>query len=104
MIARPKKLRDGTWGAIVEGRNAGTVMDGQTVTIQTAGGKIWDARVSRVIWRGDKVAILETESLPRGGWGNQHHVGSGWYDSADRCPCSGGECNCGSDAPCCMCD
>jgi hypothetical protein len=59
--ATPTKLRSGAWGAKV----AGTVRAGETVTITTRGGKSWQARVSKVVWTGDGVSIVATESLDR---------------------------------------
>lgn len=60
--ASPKKLRNGSWGALVEDTR---VKIGDTVTITTRGGKSWDARVERVIWTGSGVAICATASLDR---------------------------------------
>jgi len=59
--ATPAKLRDGSWGA----RVAGTVAQGDVVTITTTAGKSWQARVTRVVWSGDGVAICATASLDR---------------------------------------
>ena len=61
LTASPAKLRDGTWGARVQG----TATEGQTVTIRTAAGKVWQARVTRVIWTGEGVTIVATASLDR---------------------------------------
>ena len=69
LTASPKKLRDGTWGALVDGE----ATEGDIITITTRSGKSWDARVRRVIWTGEKrynvehaddqVSICETESI-----------------------------------------
>lgn len=56
--ATPTKLRDGSWGAKV----AGKVAKGDVVTIQARSGKTWQATVSRVVWTGDGVSIVATES------------------------------------------
>ena len=62
LIATPAKLRDGSWGARVQG----TVTAGQTVTIQTKAGKTWDAAVSGVVWSDGKVSLCTTRSLDGG--------------------------------------
>ena len=54
--ATPAKLRDGSWGARVQG----TVKQGDVITITTRAGKTWDATVSRVVWSNDDVAICAT--------------------------------------------
>jgi hypothetical protein len=59
--ATPAKLRDGSWGARVQGAAA----VGDVVTITTRAGKTWDARVTSVIWTGDGVALCATASLDR---------------------------------------
>lgn len=59
--ASPTKLRNGDWGAKV----LGTVTEGDTVTITTRAGKSWDAKVTKVLWTKDGVAICATESLDR---------------------------------------
>ncbi len=59
--ASPARLRDGSWGARVSSE---TVSLGDTVTITTRSGKSWTARVVRVLWTGDGVAICATESDP----------------------------------------
>lgn len=66
----PAKLRNGNWGARVEG----SPFVGQTARITTKSGKSWDAMISKIVWQGDGVALVETESLTprrpaaRGGW------------------------------------
>jgi len=59
--ATPAKLRSGAWGARVQG----TVAEGDVVTITTRAGKSWQARVTRVVWTGEGVAICATESIDR---------------------------------------
>lgn len=59
--ATPTKLRSGDWGAKV----AGTVTEGETVTITTRSGKSWDAKVARVVWTNGEVAIVATQTLDR---------------------------------------
>jgi len=58
---RPTKLRTGAWGATVDG----AVRAGDTVTIRTAAGKTWQARVASVVWTGNGVTICATESIDR---------------------------------------
>jgi len=48
--AKPSKLRDGTWGATT----SGAVQVGDTITIESQGGKAWDAVVAKVIWSDDR--------------------------------------------------
>jgi len=60
-IASPAKLRNGSWGARVQG----TVSPGDVVTIRTKGGKTWDARVTSVVWAGEGVTLVATASLDR---------------------------------------
>lgn len=62
--ASPTKLRDGTWGARVKSTS---VQPGDAVTVTTQSGKSWTARVSRVLWSGEGVSIVSTESESRGG-------------------------------------
>lgn len=53
---KPTKLRDGTWGATVQG----TVRSGEMITVRSRGGKTWEAKVSRVVWQGNGVTIVGT--------------------------------------------
>lgn len=57
--ASPIKLRDGTWGARV--RNT-TVEPGDVIEITTQSGKAWTATVQRVLWSGDGVSLVATQS------------------------------------------
>lgn len=59
--ATPAKLKNGAWGARVQG----SVAEGDTVTITTRSGKSWEARVTSVVWSGSGVSICATESLDR---------------------------------------
>lgn len=61
ITATPCKLRDGTWGA----KTSETIRKGDIVMITTRAGKSWDARITRVVWTGDDVAICATESMDR---------------------------------------
>lgn len=63
MQAKPTKLRNGTWGARVEG--AASV--GDEIQITAANGKSWTARVKRVLWTSDDgdVSIVATSSKDR---------------------------------------
>lgn len=58
--ATPIKLKNGNWGAKAKSER---VQVGDTVTITTASGKSWDARVESVVWTGNGVAICATQSL-----------------------------------------
>jgi len=58
-IARPKKLRSGDWGAIVDGR----IREGESVRIRTRAGKEWTAYVSKVVWTDGSVTIFATSSI-----------------------------------------
>jgi hypothetical protein len=60
-IAKPAKLKSGAWGARVEA----PVKAGDTVTIRTAAGKSWQARVERVVWTDGYVSLCATQSLDR---------------------------------------
>jgi len=60
--ASPIKLRSGGWGARVGSTN---VREGDTLLVTTRAGKSWLAVVTRIVWRGDDVAICETRSLDR---------------------------------------
>lgn len=84
IMARPKKLRSGAWGAIVEGK----VTTGQEVKIVTKAGKSWIARVERIVWSGDGVTIVATESRKR-----RSSCGCTGYCCERRCMC-GPECSC----------
>jgi len=57
--ASPAKLRSGAWGARVKG----IASAGDVITITTRAGKSWDARVARVVWRGDGISLCATEKL-----------------------------------------
>lgn len=61
MTATPTKLRDGTWGARVQG----TVQSGDRITITTRAGKSWTAVIARVVWTGQGVSLVATGSAPR---------------------------------------
>lgn len=54
--ATPTKLRNGSWGARVQGN----VREGDVVMVQTKGGKSWEARIERVLWTGDGVSVCAT--------------------------------------------
>ncbi|KKM05264.1 hypothetical protein LCGC14_1755860 [marine sediment metagenome] len=57
--ASPKKLRDGSWGALAQ---SDSVSVGDTLQITTRAGKTWAATVSTVIWSGKGVSICATET------------------------------------------
>lgn len=54
MNASPIKLRNGDWGARVDGRPA----PGNTLTIRAKSGKTWESVVESVVWTGDGVSIV----------------------------------------------
>lgn len=56
MKATPKKLRDGTWGVLVQGKPK----SGDVVTVVTKGGKTWQAHIALVIWSNDEISICST--------------------------------------------
>ena len=90
--ATPAKLRTGEWGA----RVVGDVAVGDTVTITTRAGKSWSARVTRVVWSGEGVTLVETASLDGG---------PRRAESAHTAPRRGGcGCDCGECSPCCRCE
>lgn len=60
--ATPTKLRSGAWGAKVQ---SSSVRKGDEITITTKSGKSWTATVTKVIWSGDGVSIVATESNDR---------------------------------------
>lgn len=53
----PKKLRDGTWGAIL---SAPYAQVGDSVRVKTRGGKSWEAVISKIVWQGDGKTIAAT--------------------------------------------
>jgi len=60
--ARPKKLRNGDWGALAQSDD---IKRGDLIRISTKSGKSWEAHVTKVIWTGDGKAICETKSVPK---------------------------------------
>jgi hypothetical protein len=61
MDATPAKLRNGAWGARVQGQ----VAIGDSVKIVTKSGKSWTAMVEKIVWQGDGVTLCATSSAPR---------------------------------------
>ena len=59
MKATPTKLKSGDWGATVKSTD---VSVGDTITVTTRAGKTWDATVAKVVWTGNGVAIVATDS------------------------------------------
>jgi len=63
--AKPRKLRDGSWGAAVQD----TVEVGEVIEINTSTGKSWDARVTRIVASGTgdggTWSLVATEGLDR---------------------------------------
>ena len=100
MQATPAKLKSGDWGARV--RNA-QVSPGDIMQITAKSGKTWSATVSRVLWRGDGVALVATRQS--GGNGYARRNGRGYTDRYGNsycgypCPVSGLVCN-SRNGPC----
>ncbi len=66
LTGKPKQLRSGEWGTVVSTENVNV---GDSVTITTASGKSWEARIQKVIWRGNGVAICATSKSSGGSSG-----------------------------------
>ena len=66
---KPKKLRDGNWGAVIEDP-AEDINSGDVIEITSRGGKSWNMYIDRVIWRGQstwsgsEIAIVSTTKDP----------------------------------------
>ena len=58
--ASPKKLYNGTWGAVVQNVK---VAVGQELTIYTRAGKFWKASVARIVHSGKDYTIVATQSV-----------------------------------------
>ena len=89
LSASPAKLQSGAWGARVRSE---TVRAGDTIQITTSSGKSWQARVERVLWAGEGVAICATVCLDRAPQTPRYDPSTGRYLSgagADHCgyPC-----------------
>lgn len=86
--ATPTKLRDGTWGA----RTKAQARVGDLLEITTSSGKKWKARVERIIWTGNGVAICTTSSdRARRSSGGCHTDGNCSSMCSPRsCPCADG--------------
>lgn len=105
--ATPTKLRNGEWGARVQG----AVREGDEIQVTTKAGKTWTARVANVVWTGDGVAIVATESRRSSGYvpairdsrgyvrERGHYEGYCGY----RCPVTGRKC-CPDNGPCHNCE
>lgn len=87
MNATPTKLKNGSWGARVQG----TAHQGDTVTITTRGGKSWRARITCVLWSGKGVSICATESLDRPPRSSRRDADDGYC--YHRCPVGGFICS-----------
>ena len=61
--ASPKKLKNGDWGALVKSAD---VQESDILRIETKSGKAWEARVTKVFWRGEDKAIVATKSTTSG--------------------------------------
>jgi hypothetical protein len=58
LTGTPKKLRDGSWGAMVN--ESGSGIEGFHVAIRTKSGKEWTAVVDRIVWTDGKKSIVTT--------------------------------------------
>jgi hypothetical protein len=100
--ASPTKLRSGGWGARVDG----SCGEGDRIQVTTKGGKSWDASVRRVVWSGNGVSIVETQTL-RSGCTPAIRDKAGYVVERGRhegycghpCPVSGLKC-CPKNGPC----
>ena len=63
ITANPKKLRDGSWGAVTRNR---VPRVGDLIEIHTKAGKVWMARVEAVLWDNGQQAIVKTSSVRSG--------------------------------------
>ena len=61
--ATPKKLRDGTWGAILSSPK-NTVKENDMVQVTARSGKTWTSAITKVIWGNQKVTIVATRLIP----------------------------------------
>jgi len=102
--ASPTKLRDGSWGAKVQG----SVSVGETIKITTKAGKSWTASVAQVVWTGSGVSLVATASSgSKSGYtpavrNSRGYVAQrGHYDGycGYNCPVSGRKC-CPANGPC----
>lgn len=94
MNATPKKLRDGSWGALVKSERVNT---GDAITVTTRAGKSWDAVVQKVIWTGKGVSICAT-SKSEGNRGTKVRVARERATCGYPCPVTGRRCT--PDDPC----
>lgn len=103
--ASPAKLRDGSWGAKVQG----SVSVGDTINITTKAGKSWTATVQKVVWTGDGVSLVATASSGgnKGGYTPAVRNSRGYVDQRGHydgycgynCPVTGRKC-CPANGPC----
>jgi len=99
--ATPAKLRDGTWGARVQG----TATPGTEIEVTTKSGKTWRATVTRVLWTGDGITLCATQSLDRAQNSEDGRPTYRGRPYGRRCP-TGGNCSsfagyeCGSCPEC----
>ena len=96
--ATPAKLRNGTWGARVRG----TVAVGALLTIQTQAGKTWQATVSSIVWSGEGVTLVSTQSADRAPAPSSSPRSQGRNGRAGKwtgCSCGSREDSCGDLIP-----
>ena len=51
-LARPKRLRDGSWGAVIEEETKQKIAAGEQIMVATRSGKSWLTEITEVIWQG----------------------------------------------------
>lgn len=92
------KLRNGSWG--LRGHDLAA---GAQVVVSKRDGSTKTEVVGRILWTGQGITLATiSQAAARGGYEKVYRSHRTAWE--DRCPCSGGACHCGSDAPCCMCD
>lgn len=79
---QPLKLKDGTWGAWVDGDHRRDDLPGRKVEIRARNGKSWTREVERVLWsgtssRGDKGAIVSLA-------GGESRASTDWVERTAR--------------------
>ena len=64
MQGRPRRLRNGQWGA----QTSSSVKVGDVITVTTRDGKTWYALVEKIVWKNKKLkrALVQTGGPP---WG-----------------------------------
>lgn len=107
VAATPTKLRSGEWGAKVKG----SVQVGDSIQITTKAGKTWTAVIKNVVWTGDDVSIVATESRSDNGYTPAKRNSRGYVEERGHyagycgypCPVTGRKC-CPENGPCHDCE